>query len=490
MPYTAGMNFAASPTSPTRRLAEQALSRAAGAPLLPGNRIDLLIDAAVHFETWLAAIRGARQRVLLENYIIRDDEIGRAFRDALVERAKDGVTVAVVYDWIGCLGQSRASFWAPLRAAGGQVRTFNPPQLGQPFGWISRDHRKLLVVDGEVGFLSGVCISQKWLGDPARGIAPWRDTGVALHGPAVAELELAFAQSWSSIGEPLPEFPPVAIQPAGEVALRVIATQPSTAGMYRMDQLIAAMARRTLWLTDAYFVGVAPYVQALASAARDGVDVRLLVPGSSDIPVVAGMSRSGYRPLLKAGIRVFEWNGSMLHAKTAVADGQWARVGSSNLNIASWLSNREIDVAVEDAAFAQRLAAQYEQDLANATEIVLTPRPNRPHRDRVSASARPSRTGRMGGSSSRAAAGALRIANTMGAALTDRRVLGDTETGPLLSGTAALLVLAAVAILWPAVVGWPIAVLALWFALNFGIRAWRTRRRHQRRIEAADEPDA
>lgn len=490
MPYTAGMNFAASPTSATRRLAEQALSRAAGAPLLPGNRIDLLIDAAVHFEAWLAAIRGARQRVLLENYIIRDDEVGRAFRDALVERAKDGVTVAVVYDWMGCLGQSRASFWAPLRAAGGQVRSFNPPQLGQPFGWISRDHRKLLVVDGQVGFLSGVCISEKWLGDPARGIAAWRDTGVALHGPAVAELELAFAQSWSSIGEPLREFPLAPVQPAGEVALRVIATQPSTAGMYRMDQLIAAMARRTLWLTDAYFVGVAPYVQALASAARDGVDVRLLVPGSSDIPVVAGMSRSGYRPLLKAGIRVFEWNGSMLHAKTAVADGQWARVGSSNLNIASWLSNREIDVAVEDASFAQQLAAQYEQDLANATEIVLTPRPNRPHRDRVSASARPVRSGRMGGSSSRAAAGALRIANTMGAALSDSRVLGDTETGPLLAGTIALLVLAAIAVLWPAVVGWPIAVLAAWFALNFGIRAWRARRKHQRRIAAAEEPDA
>lgn len=483
------MNFAASPTSPTRRLAEQALSRAAGAPLLPGNRIDLLIDAAVHFERWLAAIRGARRRVLLENYIIRDDEVGRAFRDALIECAQAGVTVAVVYDWMGCLGQSRASFWAPLRAAGGQVRAFNPPQLGQTFGWISRDHRKLLVVDGELGFLSGVCISQKWLGDPARGIAPWRDTGVALHGPAVAELELAFAQSWSSIGAPLPEFPLAPVQPAGEVALRVIATQPATAGMYRMDQLIAAMARKTLWLTDAYFVGVAPYVQALASAARDGVDVRLLVPGSSDIPLVAGMSRSGYRPLLKAGIRVFEWNGSMLHAKTAVADGQWARVGSSNLNIASWLSNREIDVAVEDAGFAQQLAAQYEQDLANATEIVLTPRPNRPHKDRVSASRPSGRTARMGGSSSRAAAGALRIANTMGAALSDRRVLGDTETGPLLAGTAALLVLAAIAILWPAVLGWPIAVLAAWFALNFGIRAWRARKKHQRRIESAEEPD-
>jgi cardiolipin synthase len=482
------MNRTPFPSSPGRQFAEQALSRAAGAPLLSGNRVELLIDGAAHFEAWLAAIRGAQRRVLLENYIIRDDEVGRAFRDALTERAKAGVLVAVIYDWMGSLGQSRAGFWAPLRAAGGQVRGFNPPQLGQPLGWISRDHRKLLVVDGATGFLSGVCISQKWLGDAKRGVAPWRDTGVALHGPAVNELELAFAQSWASIGQPLPPLEASVAKEAGPVALRVIATQPSTAGMYRLDQMIAAMARRTLWLTDAYFVGVAPYVQALASAAKDGVDVRLLVPGSSDIPVVAGMSRSGYRPLLKAGIRVFEWNGSMLHAKTAVADGRWARVGSSNLNIASWLGNREIDVAVEDLDFAQRLAAQYERDLAHATEIVLAPRRYRPHAEKVQ-SAAPPPPRRMGGSSSRAAAGALRIANTMGAALTDRRVLGDTETGPLVGGTLFLVVLALVAILWPAVIGWPLAVLALWFALNLGIRAWLAHRRHLRRIGAIGESD-
>lgn len=353
------------PATPSRLLAEQALSRAAGAPLLSGNAVDLLIDATAHYEAWLAAICGARQRVLLENYIIRDDEVGRAFRDALVERARAGVFVAVVVDWLGCLGQSGRAFWAPLRAAGGEVRVFNPLQLGEPLGWVSRDHRKLLVVDGELGFLSGVCISAKWLGDPARGVPPWRDTGVALRGPAVAELEAAFAQSWGETGAALRPFAeaPEPAMPAAHVSLRLIATQPSTAATYRLDQLIAAMARKTLWLTDAYFVGLAPYVQALVAAARDGVDVRLLVPGSSDIPIVAGMSRSGYRPLLKAGIRVFEWNGSMLHAKTAVADGQWARVGSSNLNIASWLGNRELDVAVEDAGFAGQLAAQYEQDL-------------------------------------------------------------------------------------------------------------------------------
>jgi cardiolipin synthase len=477
-------------STPSRLLAEQALSRTAGAPLLAGNAVELLIDAAAHYDAWLTAIRSAQQRVLLENYIVRDDEVGRAFRDALVERVQNGVFVAVVVDWVGCLGQSRSSFWEPLRAAGGEVRVFNPPQMGQPFGWISRDHRKLLVVDGVLGFLSGVCISAKWLGDPSRGVPPWRDTGVALRGPAVAELEAAFAQSWGETGVVLRQFVPLPepATPAGNIALRLIATQPATAGMYRLDQLIASMARKTLWLTDAYFVGLAPYVQALVAAARDGVDVRLLVPGSSDIPVVAGMSRSGYRPLLKAGIRVFEWNGSMLHAKTAVADGQWARVGSSNLNIASWLGNRELDVAVEDAGFAGQLAEQYERDLGNATEIVLARRRRRRSSEHVrSSKPRPPRTPRGGGSSGRAAAGALRIANNVGAALTNRRVLDDTSSGPLFIGTLALAMLAMVAILWPAWIAWPLGVLAGWFALNLGIRTWRLRGRQRGEPHEAGE---
>ncbi|HEY9511661.1 MAG TPA: phospholipase D-like domain-containing protein [Rhodanobacter sp.] len=484
------------PATPNRLLAERALSRAAGAPLLSGNAVELLIDAAAHYAAWLAAIRGAQHRVLLENYIVRNDAIGHAFLEALVERAQAGVLVAVLVDWVGCLGQSRSKFWAPLRAAGGQVRIFNPPQLGQSLGWISRDHRKVLVVDGTHGFLSGVCISEKWLGDSGRGIPPWRDTGVALHGPAVAEIEAAFAQSWASIDSALVDFPPLpgAAEPAGTVALRVIATQPATAGMYRLDQLIAAMARRTLWLTDAYFVGLAPYVQALVAAARDGVDVRLLVPGNSDIAVVASMSRSGYRSLLQAGIRVFEWNGSMLHAKTAVADGQWARVGSSNLNIASWLSNREIDVAVEDADFAGQLAAQYIRDLENATEIVLAPRRHR-HLHSTSEQVRssherPSRVRHGGGSSSRAAVGALRMANSVSAVLGSQRVLNATSSGPLLSATAGLALFAFVAMLWPAWIGWPLGVLAAWFSLNLGIATWRTYRRRRAASASKAEPKA
>ncbi|UPG84132.1 phospholipase D-like domain-containing protein [Luteibacter aegosomatis] len=471
-----------------RLFAEQALSRSAGAPLIEGNAVDLLIDAQAHYDAWLEAIAAARSHVFLENYIIRDDPVGRRFLDALAERARAGVFVAVIADWGGCLGQSRSAFWNDLRAAGGQVRIYNPPKLGSAFGWVSRDHRKVLTVDGEVGFLSGVCISEKWLGDPSRSVPPWRDTGVRLRGPAVTEIEQAFADSWRETGDPLPTgLPPSATATAGGVSLRVIATQPSTAGMYRLDQMVAAMARETLWLTDAYFVGVAPYVQALSAAARDGVDVRLLVPGSSDIPMVAGMSRSGYRPLLKAGIRVFEWNGSMLHAKTAVADRRWARVGSSNLNIASWLSNREIDVAIEDVGFASQLAEQYEADLENATEILLRPRSRRTGNERMrSRSPRPPRPRRGGGSSGRAAAGALRLANTVGAAITQHRVLGDTESGPLLAGALVALVLTLVAVLWPAVIAWPLALVGAWFAVNLGISWWNMRKRRKQRPPSQD----
>src|SRR5699024_5023991 len=153
-------------SSAPRLLAERAFSRAAGAPLLGGNRVELLIDARVHFEKWLEAIGQARQQVLLENYIIRNDAVGRAFLEALVERARAGVRVCVIRDWMGCFGQSRAGFWKPLLDAGGEVRVYGPPHLLRPLTFVSRDHRKMLAVDNAVGFLSGVCISAQWLGRP------------------------------------------------------------------------------------------------------------------------------------------------------------------------------------------------------------------------------------------------------------------------------------------------------------------------------------
>jgi cardiolipin synthase len=163
-------------------------------------------------------------------------------------------------------------------------------------------------------------------------------------------------------------------EPEGDVALRIIASYPNTGSLYRFDQLLGALARQTIWLTDAYFFGTATYIQALRAAAMDGVDVRLLLPRTSDIPIVRSLSRAGYRTLLEAGVRLFEWDGPMLHAKTAVVDGRWARVGSTNLNIASWLGNWELDVVVEDERFGQQMEEMYLNDLGHSTEIVLTAR--------------------------------------------------------------------------------------------------------------------
>lgn len=436
---------------------------------MPGNSARILKDAGAHYPVWLSAIASARRTVFFENYIFADDDIGREFVATLSAKAREGVRVRVIYDWLGSFAAGRR-LWRPLLEAGGEVRAFNPPRLASPLGWLTRDHRKMLAVDGRIGFVTGLCVSRKWLGDPSKGIAPWRDTGIEVRGPGIAGIEEAFAQTWAAAGPPLgtQELTPTGEMPeAGDVALRVLAAAPNIAGLYRLDQLIAAMARRTLWLTDAYFVGVAPYVQALRAAALDGVDVRLLVPGASDLPLVSSLSRSGYRPLLEAGVRVFEWNGSMLHAKTAVADGRWARIGSTNLNLSSWLGNYELDVAVEDGRFAAAMETMYEEDIANATEIVLDARRGVCPAGGKRSPARKS----AGGSTARAAAGALRIGNAVGAAISDRRVLGPAEAGIMGGAALALLALALIALLWPRAIALPLALLAGWAGAALLMRA-------------------
>jgi cardiolipin synthase len=468
------------PGRPVERLvAEQLFSRIVGADPVQGNVVRLLRDGAENYPAWLEAIAVAQRSIHFENYIFRGDAIGRQFADALAAKAREGVAVQILYDWMGSFLQVPPGFWRKLRAAGVEVRCFNQPRLDSPFGWLSRNHRKTVSVDGTVGFVAGLCVGDVWVGFPARRIAAWRDTGIAIHGPAVADLDAAFAESWSHAGGQPP--PPAKAQPVlaptvaasepcqpGQVSLRVIASKPNTMGLYRFDQLIAGMARRSLWLTDAYFVGTTAYVQALCGAAQDGVDVRLLVPGASDIPVAKALSRAGYRPLLEAGIRVFEWNGPMLHAKTAVADGRWARIGSSNLNLASWLGNWELDVAIEDAAFAAEMESMFEADLQNATEIVLD-------LGRVHSAVPRGRRRARRGSPGRLAAGAVGLGSAVGAAITNHRALGPAESKVMAAGALILLVLAVVAVMVPLLLTVPLAILAAWVAITLLVRALRLR---------------
>ncbi len=463
---------------------EEVFARAAGTPLVTGNEVRLLRDAGENYPAWLEAIAGARRTIHFESYIIHDDETGLEFARALKARAAEGVRVRVLYDWLGAVAKTSARFWRELREGGVEVRCFNPPRLSSPFAWVSRDHRKMLAVDGRVAFVTGLCVGRAWVGDPARGVEPWRDTGVAVRGPAVADLESAFARMWALAGAPIPEAEGRAresLSPAGDIAVRVIAGMPGTAELYRLDQLIAAAARETLWLTDAYFVGTTAYVQSLRAAARDGVDVRLLVPGASDIWVLRGLSRAGYRPLLEGGVRVYEWNGPMLHAKTAVADGRWARVGSTNLNLQSWIGNWELDVAVEDEGFAAQMEDMYLDDLGRATEITLT------RRARVVRAAKvPRSPARRPGSAGRAAAGAVSIGSAVGAAMTGRRVLGPAEARIMGTAGVALLALGLVALLWPRIVAVPLAVLAIWLAMSLLFRAWTL---HRERAEESRDTD-
>ena len=489
------VRYAAFAPATLAELAERAFARAAGSPATEGNAVRLLCDARENYPAWREALAKAQRYILFESYIVENDAIGREFAALLVERARAGIKVYVIVDWLGCW--RALSLWKAVRDAGADVRVFNPPRLSSPLGWLSRDHRKTIVVDGEIGYVSGLCISERWLGNPKRRLEPWRDTGIEIRGPAVASLEQAFANVFGVCGDPIDASiltPVERMQPAGPMRLHVIANEPAVAGTFRMDLIIASIARRQLWLTDAYFVATSPYVQALRAAARDGVDVRLLVPGSSDIPALSPLSRAQYRPLLEAGVRVFEWAGTMLHAKTAVADRRWSRVGSTNLNLASWMSNYELDVAIEDATFSEQMAWQYEADLGRSTEIVLTKR-NRVRRAPPSleaggeGGARRTTRRAVSGSAGRAAAGAFSVGSALGAALTDRRILGPAEAGLLFLMAAVSITIGVLAALWPRVLAWPVAFVAMWSGIAWAVKgvSLRKGRRGGPRVEQLDD---
>lgn len=476
------------------------IERATGSATSEGNQLRLQFEGGSTFEAWIESIAGARRFVYFENYVVRDDSVGRAFRDALVAKAREGVPVKVVFDWLGCWATPRR-YWKPMRDAGVEVRAFNPPSLayGDPLGVLQRDHRKLVAIDGEAAFVGGFCIGQEWAGTTTE--PPWRDTGVEIRGPAARATALAFERLWGQMGEgshlaaTLPDPPP-----SGDTPVWIIEGEPGRARVYRTLHLHAALARRRMWITDAYFVAPRPVTEALAAAAHHGVDVRILVPAHSNWPWVRSLSRSGYRFLLENGVRVFEWQGPMMHAKTSVVDGSWCRVGSSNLNSASLMGNWEIDVGVMDGGLASQLEGLFLADLASSREIVLptvrVPAPmapgeiETPKESLDPEGSLPERLERqlrtLGSSPARLRmAPFVRAGSLLGSALAGNRRLGREDRTVLGTLSVVLLLSAALFAFFPVLVGWAVAAVAGWFGLITGIRAYvQARRAHAEEREA------
>lgn len=349
--------------------------RSSNTEIRDNRSIQILNDSSENFPEWLAAIEQAERFILIEMYIFAADEFGTQMRDLLIRKQQQGVQVVLVYDWFGCIVPVFKRFFRPLEQAGALLVAYNPIGFASGVGLLSRNHRKSFVIDGHTAFVSGLCVSSAWQGNPDKNVAAWRDIGVKIQGDAVFDVMNALADTLRSQNAALPEnivLPKLGDKNlSGSLKAGVVATTPSNNNLMRLDLNAISLANQRLWITDAYFMPTRLYTQALINAAHAGVDVRILVPKTSDIRWIARVSRTRYRELLQAGVRVFEWNGTMIHAKAAIADGVWARVGSTNLNFASWHLNRELDVIIEEQDTVAQLCHCFLKDLGNATEIVL-----------------------------------------------------------------------------------------------------------------------
>lgn len=354
----------------------------AGSPLTTGNKVTLLMDGPSTYKSMYAAIMDARNHINMETYSIEADEVGHRFVDALIAKQKHGVQVNLIYDSVGS-GNTPAEFFRPLIDSGAKVLEFNPLNpLALRKKWeAGRDHRKLLIVDGKVAFVGGVNISSVYSSGsfrskpPAPGAEPWRDTHLRIEGPVVGKFQQFFLATWEQQnGEPIPAknfFPKQGGK--GSEIVRAVASSPDEDYNQMYVTLLSAInsAETYAYITNAYFIPDPKLLAALEQAARRGVDVRLLLPSKSDSNLVFYASRSFYDELLAAGVKIYERKDALLHAKTALIDGVWSTVGSTNLD---WLSrelNQEINAVVLGQEFGAQMKAMFDKDMASSAFITL-----------------------------------------------------------------------------------------------------------------------
>ena len=369
---------------------------ATGSPLIAGNKVQLLFDGPQTIGAMMDAIRSATNHVNLETYIFDADELGTKFADLLIEKQHQGVQVNIIFDSVGTLGTPTA-FFARLRAAGINLTEFNPVNplkyIGNAWRLNNRDHRKILVVDGKIGFAGGVNIAKDYANSSlfrSRGRVNqelgWRDTHLRIEGPAVASLQTLFLRTWASQRkEDLPDleyFP--ALPNAGNQVLRVIASEPGgNFEIFKAYAVALGQAQKSIHLTVSYFAPDVQILDQILRAARRGVDVEMIFPGVSDASLAFFAGRSFYEDLLAAGVRIFELQASVLHAKTGVIDGAWSTVGSANIDIRSFLHNSEINVVVLDEGFGKAMESAFQEDLKNAKEVTRSQWDQRPAGERL-----------------------------------------------------------------------------------------------------------
>ena len=356
------------------------LWRIAAADVSSGNRVRLLRDGPATFDAMIALIEHAKSSVLLESYILRSDEVGERFAVALTAAAARGVDVRLLCDWVGMRGISRR-FLPRLRAADIDVRVFSPIGFHRWLGVVPRDHRKLLVVDGEAGITGGVGIGVEWTtGVQKRRRSRWRDTAVCIEGQAANDMQAAFETMWRRAGgkerrgahrfvsrrATHSHIDPSTHDPA---LVGIVEGEPGRLRVGRALQIQAVSAERSIWIASAYFVPSFAEIEALCGAARDDVAVRILVPSRGDHPWIPWLTRRTYRRLLMNGVRIWEWQGEMMHAKTSVVDGRWIRVGSTDFNPLGVSINFELDAVIEDAALGGEAEAMFLGDLESSREI-------------------------------------------------------------------------------------------------------------------------
>ncbi|MBC7938206.1 MAG: cardiolipin synthase B [Chitinophagaceae bacterium] len=364
----------------------QQLGLLLGPAFLAGNRVQSLLNGDQIFPPMLAAIRGARTSITFETYIYWSGDIAGEFAQALSERARQGVKVHVLLDWVGSAKMDEALV-DDMKAAGVEVHKFHPPHWSHLARLNNRTHRKLLVVDGRVAFTGGVGIAPKWMGN-AQDPDHWRDTHFQVDGPVVGQMQSVFIDNWIKVtGEVLHGaryFP--ALAAAGPVRAQMFSSSPSggSESMQLMYLLAIAAASRSIDLSASYFVPDELSAKALVDAAKRGVRVRIIVPGEHiDSDTVRSASRATWGPLLQAGVVIAEYQPTMFHCKVMVVDGLLVSVGSTNFDNRSFRLNDEATLNIVDAAFAQAQTATFEADLTKARPITHAEWLNRPLREKL-----------------------------------------------------------------------------------------------------------